>query len=86
MKEVGRNDPCPCGSGKKYKKCCMQKSSTKERTYTQVQSMNTGASIKKITNVLSQSLRETHPKAADKMDSLVKKIGERNKEDVDPKS
>ena len=20
--EVGRNDPCPCGSGKKYKKCC----------------------------------------------------------------
>ena len=22
--EVGRNDPCPCGSGKKYKKCCGQ--------------------------------------------------------------
>jgi preprotein translocase subunit SecA len=21
-KPVGRNDPCPCGSGKKYKKCC----------------------------------------------------------------
>jgi len=21
--KVGRNDPCPCGSGKKYKKCCM---------------------------------------------------------------
>ena len=21
-KGVGRNDPCPCGSGKKYKKCC----------------------------------------------------------------
>ena len=21
--ETGRNDPCPCGSGKKYKKCCM---------------------------------------------------------------
>ena len=20
--DVGRNDPCPCGSGKKYKKCC----------------------------------------------------------------
>jgi uncharacterized protein YecA (UPF0149 family) len=19
---IGRNDPCPCGSGKKYKKCC----------------------------------------------------------------
>jgi len=25
MEKVGRNDPCPCGSGKKYKKCCMAK-------------------------------------------------------------
>ena len=24
-KKVGRNDPCPCGSGKKYKKCCLRK-------------------------------------------------------------
>lgn len=23
--KIGRNDPCPCGSGKKYKKCCMGK-------------------------------------------------------------
>jgi len=23
--KIGRNDPCPCGSGKKYKKCCMHK-------------------------------------------------------------
>lgn len=23
--KVGRNDPCPCGSGKKYKACCMLK-------------------------------------------------------------
>ena len=22
---VGRNDPCPCGSGKKFKNCCMRK-------------------------------------------------------------
>lgn len=22
---VGRNEPCPCGSGKKYKKCCLEK-------------------------------------------------------------
>ena len=22
---VGRNDPCPCGSGKKYKQCCLRK-------------------------------------------------------------
>lgn len=22
--KVGRNDPCPCGSGKKFKKCCLK--------------------------------------------------------------
>jgi len=25
MPKIGRNDPCPCGSGKKYKKCCLDK-------------------------------------------------------------
>lgn len=25
MTKIGRNDPCPCGSGKKYKKCCIDK-------------------------------------------------------------
>ena len=24
-KAIKRNDPCPCGSGKKYKKCCIRK-------------------------------------------------------------
>ncbi len=23
MTQIGRNDPCLCGSGKKYKKCCL---------------------------------------------------------------
>ncbi len=26
MKKPGRNDPCPCGSGKKFKNCCLEKS------------------------------------------------------------
>ncbi|MCR5257714.1 MAG: SEC-C domain-containing protein, partial [Desulfovibrio sp.] len=25
MGAVGRNDPCPCGSGKKYKQCCLKR-------------------------------------------------------------
>ncbi len=29
-KKVGRNDPCPCGSGKKFKKCCEEKLSKKK--------------------------------------------------------
>ena len=28
IKKTGRNDPCPCGSGKKYKKCCIDKKTT----------------------------------------------------------
>ena len=24
MPKIGRNEPCPCGSGKKYKKCCIK--------------------------------------------------------------
>ena len=29
-KKIGRNDPCPCGSGKKYKKCCLGKADNPE--------------------------------------------------------
>ena len=28
MTKIGRNDPCPCGSGKKYKHCCLRKEAT----------------------------------------------------------
>jgi len=30
-KSVSRNDPCPCGSGKKYKQCCLGKPPAEER-------------------------------------------------------
>ena len=29
--KLGRNNPCPCGSGKKYKKCCLPKDEEKKR-------------------------------------------------------
>ena len=31
MPELGRNDPCHCGSGRKYKQCCLAKDEAKER-------------------------------------------------------
>ncbi|MBE0514771.1 SEC-C metal-binding domain-containing protein [Sulfurimonas sp.] len=31
---VGRNDPCPCGSGRKYKKCCLNKNERKSDAIT----------------------------------------------------
>ena len=30
--KVGRNDPCPCGSGKKYKQCCERKTHEMSQT------------------------------------------------------
>ncbi|MCH9608760.1 MAG: hypothetical protein S4CHLAM45_06700 [Chlamydiales bacterium] len=33
-KKTGRNDPCPCGSGKKYKNCCLKKDQAGTKTYT----------------------------------------------------
>jgi tetratricopeptide (TPR) repeat protein len=32
MAKTGRNDPCPCGSGKKYKRCCLDQDEAAERT------------------------------------------------------
>lgn len=31
MAKIGRNDPCPCGSGKKYKRCCLDQDEAAER-------------------------------------------------------
>jgi Flp pilus assembly protein TadD len=31
MSKVGRNDPCPCGSGKKFKRCCLGRIEEQER-------------------------------------------------------
>lgn len=36
MKKPGRNDPCPCGSGKKYKKCCEAKEASGRFTATKL--------------------------------------------------
>ena len=37
MSQAGRNDPCPCGSGKKYKKCCLLAASLPSGAYTQAE-------------------------------------------------
>jgi len=35
MPKIGRNDPCVCGSGLKYKKCCLPKEAERQRTLAQ---------------------------------------------------
>ena len=45
--KVGRNDPCPCGSGLKHKKCCLGKSMTPNRDIEALYSSKYGIRLKK---------------------------------------
>lgn len=47
-KKIGRNDPCPCGSGKKHKKCCLEKEKHDE----------TSVDIQKLANAKIQDIFE----------------------------
>lgn len=56
MKEkVGRNDPCPCGSGKKYKQCCLNKPPLSKKKIT-------------VTNLKAQSEQPTESHGIDLME------------------
>src|SRR5713101_5371057 len=45
MSAIGRNDPCPCGSGKKYKRCCLGKDATAPDAWTAVERDSVLASL-----------------------------------------
>ncbi len=45
--KVGRNDPCPCGSGVKYKKCCLGKTVTPNRDIEALYASKYGVRLKK---------------------------------------
>lgn len=47
---VGRNEPCPCGSGKKYKKCCGANRETSARGPKAALRMKGGVAFDPITN------------------------------------
>jgi methionyl aminopeptidase len=47
MSKPGRNDPCPCGSGKKYKKCCLGKETPRAADYEETYRREHGIRLKK---------------------------------------
>lgn len=76
--KVGRNDPCPCGSGKKYKNCCYGKDEKKTYTPTgkrkfkaKVLSMTEGA--KNVFNAMASSA-STAPTTMPSFDSLMFRV------------
>lgn len=64
-KKIGRNDPCPCGSGKKYKKCCLGK----EDDYDFANPANILESYKKVRKEshIKQCLYPDHTKCTEKI-------------------
>ena len=63
-KKINRNDPCRCGSGKKYKKCCWSKEVAKEF---KASKLTGGASS--IANAFSNAIT-----SSTQIDSALKKI------------
>jgi len=62
--KVGRNDPCPCGSGKKYKKCCELTTGSKRKLQATVISSGTplqDKAAKISTNFFSKPAQEVPP-------------------------
>jgi hypothetical protein len=68
-KSVGRNDPCPCGSGKKFKKCCALKEQevVRERVLTQRGYEQFDETIVELGRWLSLD----HPRAIDEMSRVI---------------
>lgn len=75
MAKIGRNDPCPCGSGKKYKKCCLNKNRKEEMASPRVQ-----AKIKSKKKDIFEEFEErfflemSHPKIKSKNKHKLKKL------------
>jgi hypothetical protein len=59
--KIGRNDPCPCGSGKKYKKCCLDKD----------QKAQNGSSIARVEDIYD--LLEMYPKDSPLFEQMYEK-------------
>ena len=67
MSKTGRNDPCPCGSGKKFKKCCENKTAIQRRSFTAL----TPEKVKKMDSVIGRiSGATSNQEGADLKDRL----------------
>ncbi|WP_348664073.1 SEC-C metal-binding domain-containing protein [Chlamydia vaughanii] len=83
-KKVNRNDPCPCGSNKKYKQCCLKKDSQPARytsegkfkfsaeVITPNQNGQAGESCAKLFQRLSESLTTEQKQAVSKYHEITK--------------
>ena len=62
--KVGRNDPCPCGSGKKYKSCCEGKTTAKDALYSKLVPILMGVALVTAAVLIGVALYASAPKDA----------------------
>lgn len=80
--KVGRNDPCPCGSGKKYKSCCLQKETSSTPSYTSAGKRKftakvlSGGGMVKMPTSSSESTKTTQPPMVDYNTLMERSFGE----------
>jgi len=62
MAKIGRNDACPCGSGRKYKRCCLGKQQSVGTNLTEVQKAQISLqnAINTIQKAASQGVQKVH--------------------------
>jgi methionyl aminopeptidase len=70
--KVGRNDPCPCGSGVKYKKCCMGKPEIETRSLQELYAQKYGIRLKKKPDI--DGIRRAGRLVLDTLDLVESKI------------
>ena len=75
MTKPSRNDPCPCGSGKKYKKCCGAPKSAKKFTAQVLQSGSTVAT--KIASLKDRVSSKTTAEGENALDRMKKSTAEK---------
>ncbi|MFA0116700.1 YecA family protein [Vibrio breoganii] len=65
--KIGRNDPCPCNSGKKYKRCCMNQASHQEvlSDIEQIAAMNPDLSLDDLNTVLQHKIQAQNERPLD---------------------
>lgn len=73
MEKPGRNDPCPCGSGKKFKKCCESKMIGKRFSAHKIESSTLAEKAAGLSKLFQSNISEKPPKIPPDSDSSTEK-------------
>ena len=68
MEKPNRNDPCPCGSGKKFKKCCELKTGSKKIN---AQVISTGSEASKVSSLFMKKTKPDQTSSAEHPDLIL---------------